>query len=84
MSPSAWRALRALTNDEAGIATLLEDLSARSCELVVLEATGGFEDAVTTAMAAAGLPVVSSILARRATSLTRPGALTMLDFEDSF
>jgi transposase len=47
-----------VTNDEAGIVTLLEDLSARSCELVVLEATGGFEVAVTTAMAAAGLPVV--------------------------
>lgn len=54
MEGPAWT----VTNDEAGIATLLEDLSARSCELVVLEATGGFEVAVTTAMAAAGLPVV--------------------------
>jgi transposase len=50
----AW----SVTNDEAGIDALLEDLSARPCELVVLEATGGFEVAVTTALAAAGLPVV--------------------------
>lgn len=54
MDGPAWT----VANDEAGIATLLEDLSARSCALVVLEATGGFEVAVTTAMAAAGLPVV--------------------------
>lgn len=50
----AW----SVPNDEAGIGALLEDLSARPCELVVLEATGGFEVAVTTALAAAGLPVV--------------------------
>jgi len=47
-----------VTNDEAGVAALLENLGARPCELVVLEATGGFEVAVTTALAAAGLPVV--------------------------
>lgn len=47
-----------VSNDEAGIGALLEDLGARRCELVVLEATGGFEVPVTTALAAAGLPVV--------------------------
>lgn len=47
-----------VANDEAGVAALLENLGARPCELVVLEATGGFEVAVTTALAAAGLPVV--------------------------
>ena len=50
----AW----SVTNDEAGIAALLGDLSSRPCHLVVLEATGGFEVAATTALAAAGLPVV--------------------------
>lgn len=54
MEGPAWT----VTNDEAGIGALLEDLSARPCELVVLEATGGFEVPVTTALAAAGLPVV--------------------------
>jgi len=47
-----------VTNDDTGINALLEDLRARPCALVVLEATGGFEVAVTTALAAAGLPVV--------------------------
>ena len=47
-----------VANDEAGVAALVGNLGARPCELVVLEATGGFEVAVTTALAAAGLPVV--------------------------
>ena len=47
-----------VANDEPGIATLLEDLRSRKCELVVLEATGGFEIAVVSALAAAGIPVV--------------------------
>jgi transposase len=50
----AW----SVTNDEAGIGALLEDLQARPCELVVLEATGGFEVAVASALAALSLPVV--------------------------
>lgn len=50
----AW----SVRNDEAGIGTLVEDLQERSCALIVLEATGGFETPVTTALAAAGLPVV--------------------------
>jgi transposase len=50
----AW----SVANDEVGIGTLLDELRARTCELVVLEATGGFEVAVATALAAAGLPVV--------------------------
>jgi transposase len=47
-----------VANDEVGIGILLDELRARTCELVVLEATGGFEVAVTTALAAAGIPVV--------------------------
>jgi transposase len=50
----AW----SVSNDEPGIETLVEDLCARPCELIVLEATGGFEVPVTTALAAADLPVV--------------------------
>ena len=47
-----------VTNDDAGIQTLLEDLQSRTCSVVVLEATGGFEVPVASALAAAGIPVV--------------------------
>ncbi len=50
----AW----SVPNDEPGIDALVEDLRARPCGLIVLEATGGFETPVTTALAAVGLPVV--------------------------
>ena len=50
----AW----SVSNDDPGIETLIEDLCARPCGLIVLEATGGFEVPVTTALAAAALPVV--------------------------
>ena len=45
------------SNDEAGIAALVRELTARAPQLIVLEATGGYETAVTAALAAAGLPV---------------------------
>jgi len=45
-------------NNETGIETLLRDLRSRNCALVVLEATGGFEIPVVSALAAAGIPVV--------------------------
>ncbi len=48
-----WR----VPNDEAGIAALVTDLLARMPQLVVLEATGGHERAVTAALAAAAIPV---------------------------
>lgn len=47
-----------VTNDEAGIRTLLEHVRAVAPTLIVLEATGGYELAVTSALAAAALPVV--------------------------
>ena len=47
-----------VANDEAGIQSLLDDLRSRSCGLIVLEATGGFEVPAVSALAAAGLPVV--------------------------
>jgi transposase len=46
-----------VTNDDDGIATLVADLTARGSRLVVLEATGGHERAVTAALAAAAIPV---------------------------
>jgi transposase len=47
-----------VTNDEAGIAGLVERLRTVQPALVVLEATGGLEVPVTGALAEAGLPVV--------------------------
>lgn len=44
---------------EAGMSTLVEQLGAVAPALVVLEATGGMEVAVVSALAAAGLPVVA-------------------------
>jgi transposase len=53
LGEAAWR----VANDAAGIATLVETLTARAPRLIVLEATGGLETAVTAALLAAGLPV---------------------------
>jgi transposase len=47
-----------VTNDEAGIAGLVERLRMGQPTLVVLEATGGWEGPVTGALAEASLPVV--------------------------
>ena len=46
-----------VANDEAGIAELTEALRSRGVNLVVLEATGGLEAQVTTALTLAGVPV---------------------------
>jgi transposase len=48
-----WR----VSNDSDGITTLVADLAARAPQLVVLDATGGHETAVTAALVAAGLAV---------------------------
>ena len=50
----AWQ----VTNDTAGIELLRERLSAAPTELIVLEATGGYENAAVAALGSAGLPVV--------------------------
>ena len=47
-----------VSNDEAGIATLVERLRTVQPTLVVLEATGGLEVPVTGALAEAGVPIV--------------------------
>jgi len=46
------------SNDAAGITALVECLLSLAPALVVLEATGGFENAATAALVEAGLPVV--------------------------
>src|SRR5690242_11060393 len=43
--------------DGEGVAALIERLNAMAPELIVLEATGGFEVTVAAALAAAGLPL---------------------------
>jgi transposase len=48
----------AVPNDAGDIMTLVERLQALHPALIVLEATGGWEHAVTSALATAGLPVV--------------------------
>jgi transposase len=50
-------AVECFTNEDAGIAALCRRLNALSCELIVLEATGGYEALVVASLAAAGLPV---------------------------
>ena len=51
-------ALTTAPNDDAGHAALVAALTPLAPTLIVLEATGGYERAVTVALAAAGLPVV--------------------------
>src|SRR4029453_10195880 len=48
----------AVPNDASGVATLVDRVQPLPPTLMVLEATGGLERAATSAMAAAGLPVV--------------------------
>ena len=48
----------AVANDERGIRTLVERLRSAAPELIVLEATGGYELLCVAALAAVGLPVV--------------------------
>ena len=47
-----------VTNDERGVRTLVERLRSLEPQLLVLEATGGYELLCVAALAAAGLPVV--------------------------
>jgi transposase len=47
-----------LTHDEAGVADLVRRLQGLAPQLVVMEATGGYETTVAAALGSAGLPVV--------------------------
>jgi transposase len=51
-------AVRRFANDPDGIAALVTALTTQTPQMIVLEATGGHETAVTAALAAAGLAVV--------------------------
>lgn len=53
-SDAAWT----VANDEAGIRGLVTQLQAVTPAQIVLEATGGYEIAVVSALAVAGLPVI--------------------------
>jgi len=53
-SGEAW----VVTNDAAGIQELVSRLAALAPSLIVLEATGGYELAVTAARASVGLPII--------------------------
>ncbi len=77
----AGEALRA-ANDAAGVAALVARLRAAGPELVVLEATGGYEAPVAAALAAEGLPVavVNPRQVRRfAEAVGRPAKTDRLD-----
>jgi transposase len=49
--------LESFSNDDAGVVALSQRLSAIGCELIVLEATGGYEALLVATLAGAGLPV---------------------------
>ena len=51
-------AARPFANDAVGIAALVALLQDSGVERIVIEATGGYETAVASALAVAGLPVV--------------------------
>jgi transposase len=51
--------VRRLSNDADGIAALVAEMRAAVPQLVVLEATGGYERAVTAALSVAGIPVAA-------------------------
>jgi transposase len=52
-APTTWR----VTNDDDGWTALIARLQEAPVALIVLEATGGYESGVATALALAGLPV---------------------------
>jgi transposase len=57
VATSADEPVRRIANDAEGIAAFVADLRAGAPRLVVLEATGGYETAVTAALVAAGVAV---------------------------
>ena len=49
--------VESFANDDAGVVALCQRLRVVSCELIVLEATGGYEALAVATLAGAGLPV---------------------------
>jgi transposase len=73
----------AVPNDASGVTTLVDRLQALHPTLIVLEATGGLERAVTGALATAGLPVVV-VHPRQVRDVARaPGQLAKTDALDA-
>ena len=73
----------AVPNDARGVATLVDRVQALPPTLIVLEATGGLERAVTSALATAGLPVVV-VNPRQVRDVARaPGQLATTDALDA-
>src|SRR5438046_9307014 len=64
----------AVPNDASGVATLVDRVQTLHPTLIVLEATGGLERAATSALAAAGMPVVV-VHSRRALDRARATVL---------
>jgi transposase len=57
VASDASEAVQRFANDAEGITTLVTALTAQAPQLIVLEATGGQETALTAALASAGAPV---------------------------
>ena len=57
VAPTTDEPVARFANDAEGIAVLVAELAAQRPRLIVLEATGGYETAVTAALVAAGLDV---------------------------
>jgi transposase len=73
----------AVLNDANGVTTLVDWLQALHPTLIVLEATGGLERLVTSALATAGLPVVV-VNPRQARAFARaPGQVAKTDALDA-
>jgi transposase len=70
-------------NDDAGITSLVTDLRALGPVLVVLEATGGYEVPVTSALVAAGLPLAVTNPRRVRDFAKATGALAKTDKIDA-
>jgi transposase len=76
---ASWR----VSNDAAGIAALVETLTARAPALIVVEPTGGLETAVVAALLAAGLPVAVVNPAKVRAFATASGRLAKTDALDA-
>jgi transposase len=57
LASTAEEPVSRLANDEAGVAAVLETLTAASPQLIVREATGGYQTLLATTLLEAGLPV---------------------------
>src|SRR3990172_7137116 len=73
-----------VTNDEKGIASLVQKMKALRPELIVVEATGGYQRAVVLGLYEAGLPVAMVNPARVRKYARASGLLAKTDKLDAF